>query len=117
MAEIVYYVKDLLFSGKIREVAKQVGVSVEPFRDLRGLVEAARGAKLVILDLRLPDALEALDLLSEDPRAREVVSVGFIDHEKTEVMELASRKGCAKVLPKGRFTSELPHLVAEIAGS
>lgn len=115
MPSIVYLVKDLIFSSKIREVAGQVGVSVEPFRDPKALAAAARDAKLVIMDLRLPEALEALDLIAQNPGAEPALSVGFIDHERTDVMDLAAKKGCKKVLAKGRFTSELPSLVASIA--
>src|SRR5687768_13793668 len=102
MAAVIYFVKDLMFSSKIREVASQVGVSVEPFRDPKSLAEAAKSAKLVILDLRLPNAFEALDALAADEQTRAVPSVGFIDHEKVEIMEAASQKGCKKVLAKGR---------------
>lgn len=114
MAAVVYLVKDLMFSGKIREVASQVGVDVSGVRDAKLLPEAARGAKLVILDLRLPDALQALDLLAADPETRAVRSVGFIDHERTDVMEAAGARGCGSVLAKGRFSTELPSLLAEL---
>ena len=114
MATIVYFVKDLLFSSKIRETAGQVGVDVEPFRDPVQLAAAAKTAKLVIIDLRLPEAMRALELIAADPDAKNVSSVGFIDHEKVDLMEQASAKGCKKVLAKGRFTSELPALVAEL---
>lgn len=115
MATVVYFIKDLLFSSKIREVASQVGVSVEPFRDPEKLAAGAKEAKLVIVDLRIPEAMRALDLLAADPATREVMSVGFIDHEKLELMDEASKKGCKKVLAKGRFTSELPTLIANVA--
>ena len=46
----------MLFTSKIREVARQLGVTVESARDPAGLVQAARTARLVILDLRLPEA-------------------------------------------------------------
>jgi hypothetical protein len=115
MATVVYFVKDLLFSSKIREIASQAGVSVEPFRDPKQLAAAAKTAKLVIVDLRIPEALQALELISADPEAKNVQSVGFIDHEKVDLMELASSKGCKKVLAKGRFTNELPMLIGELS--
>jgi CheY-like chemotaxis protein len=116
MAAIIYFVKDLLFSSKIREAASQAGLQAEPFRDPASLVEAARQAKLVVIDLRLPNALEVLDALAKDDLAKSVLSVGFIDHEKVDVMDLAAQKGCKKVLAKGRFSSELPMIVADLAG-
>jgi DNA-binding NtrC family response regulator len=114
MATVVYFVKDLLFSSKIREVASQVGVDVEPFRNIEQLAAAAKTAKLVILDLRLPEALAALDLMSADPASQAVMSVGFIDHEKIDVMDEATKKGCKKVMAKGGFSTALPQLMASL---
>src|SRR5687767_2748307 len=100
MATVVYFVKDLLFSSKIREISSQAGVDVEPFRDPEKLAAAAKTAKLVIIDLRIPEAMRTLDLIAADPASKDVMSVGFIDHEKLEVMDEASKKGCKKVLAK-----------------
>jgi hypothetical protein len=115
MASVIYFVKDLLFSSKIRETAGQVGLDVEPFRDPQGLASAARSAKVVILDLRLPNALEALELIAQDPEAKDVLSIGFIDHEKEDVMSAAAARGCKRVLAKGRFSNELGMLLASVS--
>ena len=113
MADVVYLVQDMLFTSKIREVAKQVGVTVQATRDPAALVGAVlAGAKLVVVDLRLPTALDALAALAADPVAREVPSVGFIDHEKTDVMDAAAARGCGQVMAKGQFANALPRLLA-----
>ena len=84
----------MLFSSKIRETAKLLGLTVQGLRDPAALATAAAaGAKLVIVDLRLPMALAALDALAGDPLAAAVPSVGFIDHERTDVMDAASARG------------------------
>jgi DNA-binding NarL/FixJ family response regulator len=115
MASVVYLVKDLLFTSKIREAAGHLGVAVVGARDPDGLVTAAREARLVIVDLRLPEALEALDRLARDPAAASVPSVGFIDHERIDVMEEARTRGCRQVMAKGQFASALPALLQESA--
>jgi hypothetical protein len=115
MADVVYLVQDMLFTSKIREVAKQTGVSVQGVRDPAALAGAAAGAKLVILDLRLPTAADALARLAADPATRAVPSVGFIDHEKTEVMDTARAQGCGQVMAKGQFANALPKLLAGLA--
>ena len=112
MQPVVYLVRDLLFVSKIRETADQLGVPVAPARDPESLRDAARDARLVIVDLRRPDALSALELLAADPAAAAVPSVGFVDHERTDVMDAARARGCGTVLAKGRFASELPALLA-----
>lgn len=111
MAPVVYLVQDLLFASKIRATADHLGVAVHAAPNPEELVAAARGARLVILDLRLPQALEALTLLAGDPETAAVQSVGFIDHERLDVMETARALGAHLVLAKGKFASELPRLL------
>jgi DNA-binding NarL/FixJ family response regulator len=112
MADVVYFINDMLFSSKLREAAKATGVTVQPAREPAAFAAAAREAKLAIVDLRLPAALAALDALGETIRQLRVV--GFIDHEKTDVMDAARAKGCSDVMAKGQFANALPKLLAAI---
>jgi hypothetical protein len=113
MADVVYLIQDMLFSSKLREAAKQTGVTVQAVRDPAAWAAAAREAKIAIVDLRLPAALEALGALAGGP-ASGVRTIGFIDHEKTEVMDAARAKGCAEVMAKGQFANALPKLLTSI---
>jgi CheY-like chemotaxis protein len=116
MSDVLTYVRDMLFTSKIREVARQLGVTVAAIKrsaadapaDLSGLGPATR---LVILDLRLPDALELLDQVRAHPTHKDVPLVGFVDHEKIEVMDLARARGCTQVMAKGQFANALPRLL------
>lgn len=110
MADVVYLVRDLLFTSKIREVSKQLGLTVQAAPDPAALAAAAPGARLVVVDLRLERALEALDALAA--AAPEIPSVGFVDHERIEVMDEARRHGCTTVVTKGQLARELPRLLA-----
>ena len=115
MADVVYLVQDMLFSSKIRETAKPLGLTVQGLRDPTALVAAAAaGAKLVIVDLRVPVALDALAALAADPAASAVPSIGFIDHELTDVMDAARGRGCGQVMAKGQFSTSLPRLLAQL---
>jgi len=116
MADVAYLIQDLLFSSKVRETAKPMGLTLQGARDVAGLVAAARaGARLVIVDLRLPVALEALGTLAGDPTLAGIATVGFIDHELGDVMEQARARGCAQVMTKGQFANGLPKLLAPLA--
>ena len=115
MADVVYMISDMLFSSKLREAAKATGVSVQAARDPAAWAEAARGAKLAIVDLRLPAALSALDALAASPSQPGVRTVGFIDHERTDVMDQARAKGCADVMAKGQFANALPKLLSSLS--
>jgi hypothetical protein len=104
---LAYLVQDLFFVAKIRDAADRLGIAQRSARDAAGLAEAARGAGLVIVDLRRPDALAALDALAADPATAGIRSVGFIDHENVDAMKAAAARGCTTVLSKQRFASEL----------
>ena len=111
MADVVYMISDMLFSSKLREAAKASGVSVQATRDAAAWAAAARDAKLAIVDLRTPTALAALDALAAAPATAPLRTVGFIDHERTDVMDAARARGCKRVLAKGQFAKELPALM------
>ena len=102
----------MLFTSKIREVAKQLGVTVESARDAQALVQAAKGARLVVLDLRLDGALDALAQLKQQPELAAITTVGFVDHERVDVMDAARAAGISQVMAKGQFASALPKLLA-----
>ena len=115
MADVVYLISDMLFSSKLREAAKASGVTFQATRDAAAWAAAAREAKLAIVDLRMPTALAALDALAAVPSP--VRTVGFIDHERTDVMDEARAKGCTEVMAKGQFANALPKLLAGLSAS
>jgi hypothetical protein len=110
---VLYVVRDLLFVSKIREAAEALGVPVQGVRAVETLPEVARGARLVILDLGLPDALRALELLAAHPDTAGIATVGFVGHERTDVMETAKALGCGRVMAKGELATKLGSLLGE----
>ena len=112
-SRIVYLCSDLLFTSKIRETAQALGHTAVAARDVAALPAVARDAAAVIVDLRRPDALAALDALRADDATRDIPAVGFCDHERVELMDEARRHGCTRVLAKGKFSSDLKHLLAD----
>ena len=109
MAAVVYLVSDLLFTSKIRETAQQLGLDVQAVRATSDVALATAGARFFVIDLRRPDALAALEAAA--PGARKI---GFIDHERVDVMEAARALGCT-ALAKGKFSSDLGRLLSATA--
>jgi hypothetical protein len=105
MAAVVYLVTDLLFTSKIRETAAQLGLDVQAVRAAGEVPSATAEARFFVVDLRRPDALAALEAAA--PAAKKI---GFVDHERVDVMEAARARGCV-ALAKGKFSSELPRLL------
>jgi DNA-binding NarL/FixJ family response regulator len=114
MADVLTYARDMLFTSKIREVARQLGVTVAAIKGPPGAAPAELEAttRLVILDLRLPGALELLGAIRGGATHNDVPTVGFIDHENSEVMDQARALGCSQVMTKGQFSNALPRLLA-----
>jgi hypothetical protein len=112
---LVYVVRDLLFVSKIREAAESLGVAVQGIRDVETLPGAAHSARLVVLDLGLPESMRALERLAGDPVTAAVPTIGFVGHERLDVMETARALGCRQVMAKGEFATKLPALLRELA--
>lgn len=116
MADAVYLVRDLLFVSKITEAAEHFGVPAQGARDADALVAAARGARLVMVDLGHRDAMRAFELLAREPETAEIASLGFVGHAELDTMETAKALGCKRVLSKGQLAAELPRLFGRLAG-
>jgi len=114
MPHVVHLIRDLLFVSKLREAAEPLGLDVRGTRDADACAAAARGAALVVLDLRQPEGLRALERLAADPETAGVRSIGFVDHERLDVMETAKALGCGQVVAKGQLAVELGRALREV---
>jgi DNA-binding NarL/FixJ family response regulator len=112
MADVFTFVRDMMFTSKIREVARQLGVTVAAIRDPAALPAPEPGTRLVILDLRLPEALGLLVTLASSAPHQGLRTIGFVDHERIDVMDAARKAGCSEVMAKGQFSNSLPKLLA-----
>jgi DNA-binding NarL/FixJ family response regulator len=111
MADVVALVDDLFFQAKLRETARQTGITLESAAKGEQLLAAAAAspAALVIVDLNARDgALEAVEQLnkSQAPGNRRRV-IAFLSHVQTELAERARAAGCEQVMPRSSFTRNL----------
>ena len=113
---ILAAVDDLLFSSKIRSVAKPLGVEVVFARTPEAIAAEARARTpaLVIFDF---DAgrirpLEALAALKQDPETAGVRVVGFVSHVRADVISAARAAGADEVMARSAFVNALPDLIA-----
>jgi CheY-like chemotaxis protein len=113
MAKVLALVDDVFFQAKMLETARHVGVELETFSTGDAFLAAARqGAPaLLIVDLNARGALEVLDLLRATGNQRPVMA--FLSHVQVELAERARAAGCEQVLPRSKFTQNLPAILAQ----
>ena len=115
MADAIVLVDDLLFQTKLRETAKLTGITLETAATGEQLLTAAVAnlAALVIVDLNARQgALEAVEQLCRwngpgNPRR----VIAFLSHVQTELAERARAAGCQDVMPRSKFTQNLPAIL------
>ena len=113
---IIAAVDDLLFSSKIRSVAKPLGVETVFARTPDAVLAEARARKpaLVVLDLDAGRVrpLEALAALRQDAELAGVRVVGFVAHVRADLVSAARAAGANEVMARSAFVNALPDLVA-----
>ncbi len=116
---ILVAVDDLLFSSKIRTVAKQAGVGIVFARSPSEIIDQARASKptMAIFDLNSAktDPIETVATMKRDPELRSIRTIGFVSHVHTAVIEAARSAGIDDVLARSAFAGNLAEIL--LAGS
>jgi PleD family two-component response regulator len=114
-AMILVAVDDLLFSSKIRTVAKQAGVDITFARTPGEILDQARALKpsLVIFDLNSSKAepIETVAAMKRDPELRALRTVGFVSHVHTDVIDAARHAGVDDVMARSAFAGNLAEIL------
>jgi CheY-like chemotaxis protein len=117
MSYILALVDNLFFQARIQAVAKHLGAEVKVVATGDKLVEeaAAKPPSLVIVDLNARSgALETIRRLRAADAA--LLVIGYMAHTQTELAQQATEAGCSQVMPQGKFTQELPMILARARG-
>jgi len=107
---------DLLFTSKIRSVAKQQGIALSVARSVDSALGGMRDTApaLVIFDLTTPriDTLGIVAAMKADPALAAIPTLGFAGHTQTELFHAARQAGIGNVLTRGAFAERLPDILA-----
>jgi CheY-like chemotaxis protein len=113
---ILAAVDDLLFSSKIRNVARRIGVEVVFARSRDAIVEQARSARpaLTIVDLNgdRMRPLEVIAAIRADPELAALPVIGFVSHVQADLIDAARAAGIDQVMARSAFSATLPDLLA-----
>lgn len=115
-AVILAILDDLLFTSKIRAVAKHAGVEVSVARSSASALEQMRAAAptLVILDLNNPrtNPMGIITEMKATPALAAIRTVGYVSHVDTDTIVAARAAGVGDVLARSAFVTRLPELLS-----
>ncbi|MEK7710979.1 MAG: hypothetical protein AAB341_03700 [Planctomycetota bacterium] len=105
---------DLIFETKIRSTAQALGVNASIVRsvgELPGALNRIRPA-LVIIDLNSlgASALEAVGIVRSHAAGSHVIA--YVSHVDADLASRAEDAGADQVMPRSRFSTGLPPLIA-----
>src|SRR5688572_2575149 len=106
---VIVVVDDMFFASKIRATAEALGVEVSFPRSKEALVEKARDAQLILVDLhnQKVDPIALAAGLKADEQLRGIPIVGFFSHVETELKRNALAAGFDQVIPRSVFARDL----------
>ena len=110
--QIIALATDLLFATKIRSTAEALGTTVQIVRGPDSLRKAlSDGADLLIFDLNadVPDPAGLIREVKARPQPPRIIA--FCSHVQADLMADARTAGADQVLPRSRFTADLPALL------
>jgi DNA-binding NarL/FixJ family response regulator len=112
---ILVAVDDLLFSSKIRAVAKQLGTELAFARTPDEILTGARASSpsLIVFDLNSAktDPIATIAAIKGDAATSGLRVLGFASHVHADLIRAAKQAGADDVLPRSAFASRLPEIL------
>ncbi len=113
---LILLIPDLFFSVKVADVARGLGYQTREVANADTLVAAAReGARGVVLDTQAgSDWQNAVRVLKADPATARIPILAFGSHVDVTATRAAVAAGCDRLVTRGKFAQELPHLLQSL---
>jgi DNA-binding NarL/FixJ family response regulator len=111
--------RDLMFTVKITSTAKELGRTVKAVGRMEQ-AEAFLGdhaPRAVFVDLTAGDLASRESLMKLMALAPGVPFIAFGPHVETEAFQAARDAGCREVMPRSKFTLQLPELICTYLGA
>ncbi len=111
--------RDLIFTSKVTGTARMLGRRVLVAGDvsLASAMIAQWQPRVVFIDLAAGDLVQSAALLAFQKLAAPATPfVAFGSHVDTAALAAARALGCDPVLPRSRFSAELPELIGRYLG-
>jgi PleD family two-component response regulator len=117
--KILAVLDDLLFTVKINDIAKRLGLEVEFVKSDQDVLDKALSKPmLIILDLnsRAVHPLKLISKLKGEDETKAISLIGYVSHVQGELKQQAQQAGCDIVLARSAFSQNLPILLKRHAG-
>lgn len=112
---VVAVLDDMFFSSKIKEAAKKTNIDFQIVKNTEGLIQSLKNAppKLILVDLN-SNKFNPLDLIKDinsESILQGVTTIGYLPHVEEQLKKEAIEIGCDLVMPRSRFSRELPQIL------
>jgi len=118
--KILAVVDDLLFTVKISDAAKRVGLDAEFLKSEHDVVEKAKHEKplLIILDLNANSVqpLKLIETLKGNGELKQISLIGYLSHVQGELKQKAQEAGANIVMARSAFSQNLQQILKRHAG-
>ena len=118
--KILAVVDDLLFTVKISDAAKRVGLDVEFVKSERDVVDKATNEKplLIILDLNAHSVhpLPLISKLKDQGDLKSISIIAYLSHVQGELKQQAQEAGANIVMARSAFSQNLQQILKRHAG-
>lgn len=116
--KVLAVVDDLLFTVKISDAAKRVGLDAEFVKSEKDLLDkAAQKPLLIILDLNA-NSVNTLQMIStlKHGEFKSISLIGFLSHVQGELKLKAQEAGANMVMARSAFSQNLQQILKRHAG-
>ena len=115
MASVVAVVRDLIFATKLAGTARELGIQAGIATTIETLQTALDegGVRLVIVDMGLEGNEAAAALRCAANHTSRPTTLAFYSHVQSELAEAARSAGADIVLPRSKFSAQLPALLRQ----
>lgn len=118
--KVVAAVGDLMFTVKINDAAKKVGLDVEFVRsDQDVMAKADEAPTAIILDLNFEDVapLKVITDLKGNSSHKKISLIGYLSHVQGDLKREAHDAGCDIVMTRSAFSQNLQQILKRHAGT
>lgn len=117
--KVLAVVDDLLFTVKISDTAKRLGLETEFLKSDTDVLDRAKTDPLmIIIDLNATSVqpLKLIEKLKSDPDLKSISLIAYLSHVQGELKLKAQEAGANVVMARSAFSQNLPQLLKRHAG-